>query len=52
MHLLTKFEISTRSDAIYLAHRNHLVTASVAARTVAKFNLNGKKNCSSENEFN
>jgi len=39
MNLLTKVEISTRSDATYLAHRNHLATARVAARTVLKFNL-------------
>jgi len=39
MNLLTKVEVSTRSEAIYLAHRNHLKTASVAARTVIKFNL-------------
>jgi hypothetical protein len=39
MHLATKVEISTRSDTIYLAHRNHLATTSVAAGTVVKFNL-------------
>ena len=39
MHLLTKVEISTRSDTTYVAHRNHVATASVAAVTVVKFNL-------------